>query len=75
MLRLALLAGLALLAPDAQAEAPVAYRVTGDAVNQALTGRQGDVARGIAIVQSRETGNCVLCHRMPLPGQDRKSVV
>ncbi|MGE0735324.1 MAG: sulfur oxidation c-type cytochrome SoxX [Alphaproteobacteria bacterium] len=50
----------------AVAEMPVAYRVTGDAVVQSLTGQRGDPLRGRDIVQARETGNCVLCHAVPL---------
>jgi sulfur-oxidizing protein SoxX len=50
---------------DAQALRP--YRVVGDAIPDSLTGAPGDPARGRAIVASRQTGLCLLCHSAPLP--------
>jgi len=44
---------------------PVA--VVGDAIPEPLTGAKGDPARGKAIVVSRQTGLCLLCHSAPLP--------
>ena len=38
-----------------------------DALPQSLTGATGDVARGRAIVASRQVGLCLLCHRGPFP--------
>lgn len=49
------------------AEAPRPYRVVGDAIPDSLTGVPGDPARGRAIVASRQTGLCLLCHSAPLP--------
>jgi sulfur-oxidizing protein SoxX len=46
----------------AQAE-PV---VVGDGIPQPLTATPGDVARGRAIVASRQTGLCLLCHSAPI---------
>ena len=43
------------------------YTVVGDAIPGSLTGVPGDVARGKAIVVSRQTGLCLLCHSAPLP--------
>jgi sulfur-oxidizing protein SoxX len=43
------------------------YTVVGDAVPGSLTGAPGDPARGKAIVTSRQTGLCLLCHSAPLP--------
>jgi L-cysteine S-thiosulfotransferase len=43
------------------------YTVVGDAVPESLTGAPGDPARGKAIVTSRQTGLCLLCHSAPLP--------
>jgi L-cysteine S-thiosulfotransferase len=43
------------------------YAITGDAVPASLTGAPGDAARGKAIVASRQTGLCLLCHSAPLP--------
>lgn len=43
------------------------FAVTGDAIPLSLTGAPGDAARGKAIVSSRQTGLCLLCHSAPLP--------
>jgi L-cysteine S-thiosulfotransferase len=43
------------------------YAVVGDAIPDSLTGMPGDPARGKAIVTSRQTGLCLLCHSAPLP--------
>ena len=43
------------------------YAVVGDAIPESLTGAPGDPARGKAIVISRQTGLCLLCHSAPLP--------
>src|SRR3984957_12548950 len=43
------------------------YIVVGNPVGGALTGAPGDPARGKAIVTSRQTGLCLLCHSAPLP--------
>jgi L-cysteine S-thiosulfotransferase len=39
--------------------------VTGDAIEAPLAGLSGDWARGEAIVRSRETANCLICHTIP----------
>ena len=43
------------------------YTVIGDAIPVSLTGAPGDPVRGKAIVVSRQTGLCLLCHSAPLP--------
>ena len=43
------------------------YTVVGDAIPVSLTGAPGDPGRGKAIVTSRQTGLCLLCHSAPLP--------
>lgn len=43
------------------------FTVEGDAIPLSLTGAPGDPARGKAIVTSRQTGLCLLCHSAPLP--------
>ena len=43
------------------------YSVVGDAIPVSLTGAPGDPGRGKAIVTSRQTGLCLLCHSAPLP--------
>jgi L-cysteine S-thiosulfotransferase len=54
-------------APAAADEALRPYVVAGDAIPASLTGVPGDPARGKAIVVSRQTGLCLLCHSAPLP--------
>jgi sulfur-oxidizing protein SoxX len=43
------------------------YAIVGDAIPASLTGVPGDPVRGKAIVASRQTGLCLLCHSAPLP--------
>jgi sulfur-oxidizing protein SoxX len=43
------------------------YIVVGNAIAESLTGAPGEPARGKAIVTSRQTGLCLLCHSAPLP--------
>jgi L-cysteine S-thiosulfotransferase len=43
------------------------FVIVGDAIPLSLTGAPGDAARGKAIVTSRQTGLCLLCHSAPLP--------
>ena len=38
-----------------------------DQIPASLTGRQGDAARGRAIVANRQVGLCLLCHSGPFP--------
>ena len=42
-------------------------RIVADAMPESLTGVPGDAARGRAIVASRQTGLCLLCHAGPIP--------
>ena len=48
-------------------EEPRRYTVVRDAIPQSLTGAKGDAQRGRAIVASRSTGLCLLCHSAPIP--------
>jgi sulfur-oxidizing protein SoxX len=62
--------GVALLAAftaAAAAQEVVPYQVDGDAIRQPLAGLRGDPQRGRAIVASRQTGLCLLCHPAPVP--------
>jgi L-cysteine S-thiosulfotransferase len=59
-------ATLAILSPNAHAEL-VTYKIVGDAIPASLTGSQGDVTRGRAIVANHNTGLCLLCHSGPFP--------
>ena len=59
LLASALLFGLALPAH--------AYTVVNDGIPLPLTAEPGDATRGRAIVASRQTGLCLLCHSGPFP--------
>ena len=43
------------------------YEIVGDTIPASLTGSNGDAARGRAIVVSRQSGLCLLCHSGPFP--------
>jgi len=43
------------------------YVIKGDAIAASLTGQKGDPQRGQAVVASRQTGLCLLCHAAPIP--------
>ena len=55
-----LLVNLILVSAHAQA-------VVGDSIAESLSGMPGDPVRGRAIVASRQTGLCLLCHSGPFP--------
>jgi L-cysteine S-thiosulfotransferase len=62
------LAAISICLPSLAAEHPPhLYIVIGDAIPASLTGKPGDPTRGKAIVASRQTGLCLLCHSAPLP--------
>ncbi len=61
----ALLLGAAAVA--AAQVSPGSYVVVDDGIPQPLTATPGDPARGRAIVASRQTGLCLLCHAAPMP--------
>jgi L-cysteine S-thiosulfotransferase len=64
--------GLALLAAAAASADESPFRpavILGDEIPVSLTGSRGDAARGRAIVVSRQTGLCLLCHSGPFPEQ------
>ena len=61
----AFLAG-ALTAASAQVR-PGAFEVENGGIAKSLSGAPGDPARGRAIVVSRQTGLCLLCHSGPFP--------
>ncbi len=69
--RPALALALVMLLPAVSGAQPAAggqaFRIAGDAIPDSLTGVPGDAARGRAIVASRQTGLCLLCHAGPLP--------
>ena len=54
-------------AAGARAETLRPFTVVGDAIPQSLSGARGDAQRGREVAVKRELGNCLLCHRMPIP--------
>ena len=44
-----------------------AQKIVGDSIYESLSSTPGDAARGRAIVASRQTGLCLLCHSGPFP--------
>lgn len=58
------------LAAAACASQAQALNVVDDAIPESLTGVGGDAVRGRAIVGSRQSGLCLLCHTGPFP-EDR----
>ena len=58
---------LCLAAPLGAQEAYLPWRVENFAIEAPLGGLQGDAVRGRAIAASREQGNCIACHLMPIP--------
>jgi sulfur-oxidizing protein SoxX len=60
---------LAVMACPAQAQ-PVELQVIADAIPEPLTATPGNASRGRAIVASRQSGLCLLCHTGPIP-EDR----
>ena len=45
----------------------IAQTVVKDVITESLSGRPGDATKGRAIVLSRQTGLCILCHNGPFP--------
>jgi len=64
-MRTVLILALMLMAKAAAAQ-PVAPQIVDDAIPTSLTGKPGDAVRGRAIVASRNTGLCLLCHSGPI---------
>ncbi len=54
----------------AGAEELVAHRIVDDSrIDQSLTGAPGDAARGREVAFNTKQGNCLACHKMPIPEQ------
>jgi len=45
------------------------FTVVGDAIPAPIEARTGDAARGAALVLDRETGNCLICHQVPVASE------
>jgi len=65
---LGLAAAMVLLAQAADAEV-ARYEIVGDAIPAPLAGLAGDAGRGRKLVVDRETGNCLICHQIPITGE------
>lgn len=46
-----------------------AYRIESGAIPEPLAGATGDAVRGRRIVLDRATGNCLICHKVPVPNE------
>ncbi len=54
----------------ASADELVAYKVVdGEKITDSLTGNAGDPVKGRAVAIDRKLGNCLACHKMPIPEQ------
>ena len=53
----------------AQTGGLVPFTAVGDTIPAPLAGRRGDAASGRAVVTSRQTGLCLLCHSGPFPDE------
>ena len=52
------------------ADAYLDWEMRDYAIEQPLGGLKGDAARGRAIARDRSRGNCLACHRMPIPEEE-----
>ena len=54
----------------AHAAQQVAYNIVdGTSIPESLTGKPGDPAKGREVAINRRQGNCLACHKMPVPEQ------
>ena len=54
----------------AGAEELIAYKIVDtERIDQSLTGAPGDAARGREVAINTKQGNCLACHKMPIPEQ------
>ena len=54
----------------ATAAGNVPYKVVdGNSIPMSLTGKAGNAARGKKVSVNRKKGNCLACHKMPIPSQ------
>ncbi len=55
------------VSPLAAAEGFVPWQAVGDSIPQPLGGLTGDASRGREIARRKDLGNCLACHRLPMP--------
>ncbi len=53
----------------------VEWEAEGDAIPEPLGGLRGDPVRGKAVVIDRDSGNCLACHRMPIPDEPMQGTI
>ena len=70
-----LLAGAVATAPTAFAADLVKYKIVKNSIPQSLTGKKGDAKKGRRWVINRKLGNCLACHKMPIPEQPYHGVI
>nr|VFK38040.1 MAG: sulfur-oxidizing protein SoxX [Candidatus Kentron sp. TC]VFK39012.1 MAG: sulfur-oxidizing protein SoxX [Candidatus Kentron sp. TC]VFK54628.1 MAG: sulfur-oxidizing protein SoxX [Candidatus Kentron sp. TC] len=56
--------------PQAPAVEMIDYEVVGIGIPTSLTGKPGDHSTGRKLAIQRKKGNCLACHRMPIPEED-----
>jgi sulfur-oxidizing protein SoxX len=47
----------------------VPYSIIGEGIPKSLTGKAGDAKAGRKVAYNRKTGNCLACHKLPIPEQ------
>ena len=52
-----------------------AWRMQGLAIDEPLCGLSGDPVRGRALAVDSHAGNCLACHRMPIPEEEFQGTV
>ncbi|MDR9437737.1 MAG: sulfur oxidation c-type cytochrome SoxX [Thiohalophilus sp.] len=53
----------------------IEWEADGYSIPEPLGGLQGDPVRGRAVVIDRDSGNCLACHRMPIPEEPMHGTV
>jgi len=49
--------------------ATVKYQIVDHGIPKSLTGKAGDAKAGRKVAYNRKTGNCLACHKLPIPEQ------
>jgi sulfur-oxidizing protein SoxX len=66
----AVLGALVIYGVGAKADEVVKYEIAdGNSIPKSLTGMLGDPERGRKVAINRKQGNCLACHKMPIPEQ------
>nr|VFJ56043.1 MAG: sulfur-oxidizing protein SoxX [Candidatus Kentron sp. FM]VFJ56066.1 MAG: sulfur-oxidizing protein SoxX [Candidatus Kentron sp. FM]VFK11126.1 MAG: sulfur-oxidizing protein SoxX [Candidatus Kentron sp. FM] len=65
---------IALASPQVSATEMVTYEIVDFTIPSALTDKPGDPVNGREIAIQRKKGNCLACHRMPIPEEDDHGV-